>query len=67
MTSFLVHCPTGPIYACEEHKRQLINLYDIMGCHVGVEEVEQEHDCPNCKNEKEENEKEEEGRSQNND
>ena len=48
---YLVHTVNGPVYACEEHKRQLIGLFGFMGAHTVAEMVEPGHECPNCVNE----------------
>lgn len=48
---YIVHCPTGPIGACEKHKNGLVNLYSVLGCHVHVEPHESNDPCINCVNE----------------
>ena len=49
----VVHCVSGPVYACESHGNQLINLGNIMGSHTIATRIEDEtyHECINCKNE----------------
>jgi len=47
----IVHWPTGPVFACEEHARQLIRLSRFLGTHVVVGEATGGAECSNCKNE----------------
>ena len=46
----IVHWPTGPVHACEEHAKRLIGLSNFRGSHVGVTESDGTHECSNCVN-----------------
>ena len=47
----IVHWPTGPVYTCENHARQLVGMANFLGTHVGVEITTEEKECTNCVNE----------------
>ena len=60
---YIVHCPSGPTYACEEHAKGIQGLMGFMGAHTVVEEVkviDGKHECMNCKNEAKEKDEESE-------
>jgi hypothetical protein len=47
----IVHWPTGPVAACDEHSLQLLGLSRFLGAHVGVSNAPDGAECGNCKNE----------------
>lgn len=47
----IVHWPTGPVYACAEHAKQLVGLGGFCGAHVICTLAEPGHECTNCVNE----------------
>ena len=48
---FICHWPSGPVYACEKHKNQIVTLGRVMGCHAHVEPYSSNDPCKNCVNE----------------
>jgi hypothetical protein len=46
----IVHWPTGPVNACNDHAAQLVNLARFMGTHVAVTAAPDGAECINCKN-----------------
>lgn len=47
----IVHCPNGPIAACDEHAAQLKVLFEFMGGHVVSTTLTGPEECVNCINE----------------
>jgi hypothetical protein len=47
----IVHWPSGPVYTCDKHARQLVGMANLLGSHVGVENTTEEMECRNCINE----------------
>lgn len=47
----IVHCPNGPVAACEGHAGKLISLFSFLGTHVGHELASDIDECVNCINE----------------
>ena len=47
----IVHCPSGPTNACEDHARQIKGLMNFMGAHVGITACPDGVECDNCVNE----------------
>lgn len=45
------HWATGPVDACDEHARQIVNLGAFLGAHVAVTKLEKPSECQNCINE----------------
>ena len=48
----IVHWPSGPVAACNNHATQLMLLAQVMGMHVGIESAPEGAECKNCENEK---------------
>ena len=47
----LVHCSSGPVYACAKHAAGIINLMKFMGAHTIATKADPGHECSNCVNE----------------
>jgi len=47
----IVHWPTGPVAACEEHAQQLVGLSNFLGSHIAVTTLDSPAECVNCQNE----------------
>lgn len=48
----IVHWPTGPVLACDDHADKLVKLSNLLGGHIGVEDAPAvELECSNCCNE----------------
>ena len=47
----IVHWPSGPVEACEDHARALMALSTMLGGHIVRTELKGEAECANCKNE----------------
>lgn len=49
----ICHWTTGPVFACDEHANQLVNVGKVMGFHIGVQDISDglERECDNCRNE----------------
>lgn len=47
----MVHWPTGPVPACDEHAQQLVGLGGFLGSHIAVTRLEQDAECENCRHE----------------
>ena len=48
-----VHCPSGPVNACDEHAKVITGLMRFLGTHVAHTAAPDNAECANCKNEKE--------------
>lgn len=46
--SVVVHCPTGPVHACEEHAKQIQGLMSFMAAHTVCTKSDGKHECSNC-------------------
>lgn len=46
-----VHCPSGPLHACDLHASQLTGLMRFLGAHVAHTAAPDGSECENCKNE----------------
>jgi hypothetical protein len=47
----VIHTPSGPVNACEEHARQIEGLASCMGWYVNRTFLERPAECSNCVNE----------------
>lgn len=47
----IVHCPSGPVAACEEHAKSITVLMNYMGVHVAHTIAQDDDQCANCINE----------------
>lgn len=47
----IVHWPTGPVPACDDHARQIVALGQFMGAHTPCTVCDEDIDCTNCVNE----------------
>lgn len=46
----MVHTPSGPTPACENHAMKLAKLFHYLGAHVNTTPLESEMECANCVN-----------------
>ena len=55
MTDFpatrIVHCPSGPVPACDKHAQDITKLFNFMGAHVVHTKANPADQCSNCANE----------------
>lgn len=47
----IIHCPSGPTHACEEHAKQIQGVMGVLGTHAVCTPSDGKHECSNCKNE----------------
>ena len=47
----IVHCPSGPVAACDEHAAQLKALFGLLGGHIVATTLTAPEECTNCVNE----------------
>jgi hypothetical protein len=47
----VVHWPSGPVAACDQHSLALLGLARFLGSHVGVTNAQPGEECANCRNE----------------
>lgn len=47
----IVHWPSGPVAASDDHAKQLLVLAAMLGSHVGVTVARDGSECGNCRNE----------------
>ncbi len=47
----IVHWPSGPVAACDEHAAQLVKVGNVMGSHIAVTFADESAECGNCRNE----------------
>ena len=47
----IVHTPSGPVPACEEHADKIRDLMRFMGAHVNFTEASPGDECSNCRHE----------------
>ena len=50
----VVHWPSGPVMACDEHARQIIGMGKFLGSHIVATKLTDPAECSNCVNEKKE-------------
>lgn len=46
--TLVAHWPTGPVYVCEEHAKQIETVGSHMGIVVALTVAESGHKCSNC-------------------
>jgi len=46
-----VHCPSGPVHACDLHASQITGLMRFLGAHAAHTMAPDGAQCENCKNE----------------
>ncbi len=54
LATCVVHWPSGPVYACDEHAKQIIGLSKFMGGHTVATRLRKKdigQECSNCINE----------------
>ena len=44
----VVHWPSGPVNACDQHARGIIALGNMLGSHMIATKIEGEAECSNC-------------------
>ena len=47
----IVHWPSGPVNACDEHAGALRALSGMLGGHIVMTKLESPAECSNCRNE----------------
>ncbi len=47
----IVHCPNGPVNACDEHAKQITGLMSFLGAHIVHTAAADGAQCENCVNE----------------
>lgn len=52
----IIHWPSGPVNACDEHARLIIGMGKFLGSHVVATKLEAPAECGNCINENKINE-----------
>jgi hypothetical protein len=49
--TLIVHCPSGPVAACEHHAKKIKSLMAFLGTHSNTTPAPGGAECANCKNE----------------
>ncbi len=50
-----VHWPSGPVDACDFHRRALFSIHALLGGHLVATKLDRNVECINCVNEEGEN------------
>lgn len=49
-SDYLVHTPSGVLYACASHTSWAKKIYSALGCHIAIEPTVERIACINCIN-----------------